>query len=79
MSSAFRTSASNSSSLADRPLSGIGQLRKPPFRILHGSSSQAYLRHSYEPAVVGPAQLLAGKTLVALPQGLLYRVQRTLI
>src|ERR1700722_4508885 len=35
-----------------------------------------YSRHSQEFAVVGPAQLFAGKTLVALRQGLLYRIKR---
>jgi len=39
-------------------------------------ADHCYLRHSYELAVVGPAQLLAGRTLVALPQGLLYRAKQ---
>ena len=40
------------------------------------SADHCYLRHSYELAAVGPAQLLAGRTLVALPQGLLYRAKK---
>jgi hypothetical protein len=73
------------------PENGRKAAYKRPFLSTHGvhypaywgtllrRADDCYLRHSYELAVAGPAQLLAAKTLVALPQGLLYRVQRTLI